>query len=303
MKVEENILRDVGRLVLYYIFPVLVKILPAGTEFALYRFLGRIFYRISRGKRAIVEKNLSLAFPDRGPDFIQEQTRQYFENHFVDRLQLFSFSRLTEKTIDRYIIFEGMDHLRQALMAGKGSVLVHGHYGPAQLFIAGIALSGFPITQIGYVSREGYSFIGKHVAVKKRLELEAAIPGSIFYADKFMKPIFKKLRYNEVIANAGDGTGGGLELGKSIRLPFLHSERNFPTGSVALAQRTGAALIPLLLSKKSDGRYLGSFQQHIAAGTSKEEMAKAVSDFAGLLENHLTKQPGLWHFWDEFPTR
>lgn len=301
MKVNEHPLRDVARVVVYYLVPLLIRLLPAGREFDLYRLMGRLYAFIARGKTAGLRANFSevLSFADqRQLDLV---VRGYIENHFVDRLQLFSFPRLKENNIHKYLRVENMDRLKDSLAKGRGCVIIHGHFGPAQLFIAAIALAGFPITQLGYIAREGYSFIGEKVAVRKRLELEAQIPGEIFYTDRFLRPIFKKLRNNEVISNAGDGTLFGDHLGKQVPVQFLGRTRPFPVGAVSMAQANGAVLLPLFIGRVPGGNYAGSFGQQIKVEPGPDGITKAVQDFANLLAEEVGKSPELWHFWDEFP--
>ena len=301
LKTQENPLRDAARIVVYYGMPALVRILPPGVDFALYRAMGRLFAKISRRFRNHVESNLSETFPDLNKGQISGLAEDYFKNHFVDRMQMFSFPGFNEGNINRYVELVNGERLTAALDKGRGCVLIHGHYGPAQLFIACIALAGFPITQVGYMAKRNYSAIGQKVAVGARLRLESCIPGEIFYADKFLRPVIRKLKNNEVVANSGDGTGGGEFIGKHITVPFLGGERPFPVGSVTMAQRTGAELLPLFLSQSTDGRYSVVLDEPIDVLPGEKGITQAVHEFADRFTNQVRSQPALWHFWDEFP--
>lgn len=301
MKVREHPLRDVARIAVYYGMPQLVRLLPAGMEFKFYRFLGRLYALIARGKVRHLKNNLLKILPFENEQQVDKVVRGYIENHFVDRLQLFSFPRLSAKNIDKYLRIDNLDKLKESLAKGQGCVIIHGHFGPAQLFIAAIALAGYPITQLGYISREGYSYIGEKVAVRKRLELEAQIPGKIFYTDQFLRPIFQKLKNNEVISNAGDGTLLRDHVGKLVPVAFLGETRPFPIGSVTLAQHSKAELLPLFISKLPGKNYSGRFGRPIKIEPGAEGVGQAVQEFANMLAGEIANSPELWHFWDEFP--
>ncbi len=300
MKVQEHPLRDIARVLVYYSVPLIIRLLPAGKEFSLYRLMGRVYKLIARRKVKKLRDNFLEVLSFESEKQVDSEIQNYIENHFVDRLQLFSFPRLNRKNIHNYIHVDNMEMLARMLEKGRGCVIIHGHFGPAQLFIAAIALAGYPITQLGYISREGYSYIGEKVALRKRFDLEEQIPGEIFYTDQFLRPIFNKLRNNEVISNAGDGSLFVDHLGKLVSINFLGKTRPFPVGAVSMAQYNKSVLLPFFINKVPGGNYSGSFGQEIEIEPGPQGTQKAVQEFANLLAMEVRKSPGLWHFWDEF---
>jgi len=301
MKIKENPIRDLGRIFIYLFFPWFVRLLPPGVDFSLYRLMGRLYCLVGKNKKKVVEENLSNVFPEQDEKFIKKAVVAYFENHFVDRMQLFTFGRLKSSNIRHYIRIENIAMLERSLAKGKGCILIHGHYGPAQLFIAAISLAGFPITQIGYVHKQGYSFIGEKLALPMRFLLESKIPGKIFYADRFIRPVFRCLKKNEIIANAGDGTGGGNMLGRHKIIPFMKRYRAFPTGSVKLAETTGADLLPLFMNIAKDKTYRIRFGEPLKLERGEKDIDSVLRQYAGMFESQVLQNPGMWHFWDEFP--
>ena len=49
------------------------------------------------------------------------------------------FPRLDRKKIQRYVTFEGIEHVQQALALGKGAIILTGHFGNWELLAAGIS--------------------------------------------------------------------------------------------------------------------------------------------------------------------
>ena len=104
---------------------------------------------------------------------------KYYENHYVDRLQIFLFPRFNNDNIDQYHTFEGLENLDHALIKKQGCILIHAHIGPTQLPLCALGVKGYPVMQIGLPSDEGLTWIGRHVAFKLRQKYEAQIKASI----------------------------------------------------------------------------------------------------------------------------
>ncbi len=75
---------------------------------------------------------------------------------------------------------------------------------------------------------------------------------------------------------------------------FLDKDMMFPTNYVSLAERTGAALLPVFAVREGDRHSLIFHEPLESRG------AQAVVDFAALLEQHVIQRPDLWEFWEEF---
>jgi len=142
------------------------------------------------------------------------------------------------------------EHLNQVLLNGKGCILVHGHFGPAQLPLFALGLKGYNINQLGLPSDEGLSLVGKKVAFKIRQVYEGMIPARIVSAESFLRPLFKHLETNGILMMTGDGTGGDKFVGKFLPVKFFNQEVLFPTGYAALSLKTGAPILPLFTIRK-----------------------------------------------------
>ncbi|MBF0317809.1 MAG: lysophospholipid acyltransferase family protein [Nitrospirae bacterium] len=297
MVVTEGITRDLLRLIVWYPVRWLVRLLPVWAGLMLFRMMGDLHYAISGGKRQRLLTNLSTAVIDRCDK--QQTVREYFRNHYVDRLFIFIVERFDDRQIQRYVELDGVEYLDAALGYGRGVVLVHGHFGPVHIPLTVLARYGFKIKQLGLPSDEGLSRIGRNVAYRLRLSYEAKIPAEIFRADSFLRPVFVWLAQNGCIMTTGDGTGTQQRLGRYEHFTFLGRPTPFPLGPATLAKKTTAAFMPVFITPLEKNRYRITIEPPLNPPSQQEISARELTAlFVRRLETYVRRYPGFMHFLD-----
>jgi lauroyl/myristoyl acyltransferase len=301
MVINEGVLKDIGRVFVWFLLRYLVFIFPSPSELGIHRLLGKLYYYLDRKKGQLIRENMFHAVGSMGSS--EQAVRLHFENHFIDQYFIFSFPKLGATNIGRYLFFEGLDYLDDALEKGKGVIIIHAHLGPRLLSLFALGLKGYKVNQIEGPIIEELSAFGGY-CVRQKVALEKSIPATLINGRQFLRPAFDVLRNNEMVMMAGDGMGGGKFLGRQLAINFLGHKLKFPAGPVVLASKTGASLIPLFTIKgKGDPPYRAIIHAPLAVrhGRLKErEVANCVGEFVRLLEGYVIKEPYLWHFWDEF---
>lgn len=297
MVVNESFLRDALRLVVWYPIRWLIRALPIKNGFLILRMMGDLHYCFSRGKAAVLKKNMNSVL-GLDENCLQRAVRGYFRNHYVNQLQVFLFPRLKRGNIEKFHTFKGIENLDRAIDKGKGCILLHPHFGPAQLPLHALGIKGYPMMQIGLPTDEGRSYIGRKVSFNLRLKYEGMIAGRIVSADSFLRPAIEWLKENKVLMMTGDGAGGGRLIGKFMRMEFLGRPMLLPIGSAILAKKTGAALVPMFTLPDGNGAYKSIIHRPITG-----DEAEAISIFAGMLGEYVRRYPHFWHFWDELEYR
>lgn len=298
MIVRESPKRDLARLIIWYPVRWIIRLLPVQRAFAFFRLLGDLHFRW--GKRSIIGliRNLERSALDQ-PD-TTSIARTYLRNHYVDRLHIFTYPKLRNAAALASVCrLTGLEHLQNARRHGKGAIIVLGHYGPIQLPLFHLGQSGMSVIQVGLPSDEGLSWIGRHVAFRLRLHYEAMIPARILPANRFLRPLFKQLAQNDVVMMNIDPAGGGQWIGPMIPQRFLGADIPFPMGSALLSAKSGAPVIPLSISMSPDYRAECRLHAPLPPVAPGEE-ASCVSLLVEWYEKQVRKDPGLWHFWDEF---
>ncbi|MEW6066925.1 MAG: lysophospholipid acyltransferase family protein [Nitrospirota bacterium] len=288
---------------LFVWFPVrwLIGIVPLRYSFCIFRLMGSIHYYISRRKKNIISENL-IHLLNIDAKTAKHFVKRNFENHYLDRLHIFLYPRLSSReSIEKYVYFENVELLEKELRNSKGALLVQPHFGPVQITLLALALYGYKPIQIGYPSDQGLSRIGKSVAYKYRLKYERMLPAPIIGADKYLGRAYKYLRNNGVVLTTGDGAGGGIFLGEHKPFKFFGVERSFPLGPATWALKIGSSFIPTFIINESYDRFRIVFEEPIKGihNELEEDKIYITERFISVMERYIKKYPYCWHFWDE----
>jgi len=301
MLVRESIPRDVSRLIVWYPIRWLVRILPVTWSIYLFRWLGRFHAWVSKGRNNhLIQQYQLILNSQKQPLLPQQFVKEYLINHYLTQLSIFFFPKLTKNNINSLHSFSGLEHLARTLEKKRGAILLHAHFGPAQLTLVALGLQGYPMLQIGLPTDAGLSWIGRKVSYRLRQKEEAKIPAQLVSADGYLRPVVKGLHHNKIIMTTADGAGGGKFLGKFIAVPFLGKRFPFSLGAMQLADRIDTPILPVFLVPVGKNQWQTVIHPPLPTAASMEQ---ELQPFIALLESYVVKYPGLWHFWDELDKR
>jgi KDO2-lipid IV(A) lauroyltransferase len=192
-----------------------------------------------------IHHNLLLAL---GQDLTEDSRSEiagrvlrYFNKNW---LELFFYAGAKKQAVRDRITIEGLEHLDRALAKGKGVIAVSGHIG-------NYGLLGTQFTERGYdftvVIREPKNPIIASIYEKGRgmmgLRTFSTVPER-----QFFKNTMKALSRNAIlclIADENKRTGG-------VFVDFFGRPASTPPGPAALALRTGAAIVPIFITRNPD---------------------------------------------------
>jgi lauroyl/myristoyl acyltransferase len=307
MLTNENVFRDIARLIVWYPVRWMISFLPVRYAFPIFRLFGNIHYWVSPGKRKTVMNNLTILSKNNGgPDRLKKWTYEYLQTHYINQLIIFLFPRLNQKNIHHIHSFSGLNWLGTELSAGNPVILLHAHFGPVHLPLFHLGAIGYRIKQIGYLRKpKEITLIGDKVSFRLRERYERMIPAEIIQANRFLGEAFRHLRSGGILMMTGDGTGGSEFIGDFKQVPFLGCTKLFPAGPVKLARKTGATILPMFTIRESRvNRYLTIIEPPVFRGSTEvlSSEAPVITHFAKIFESYIHRQPYHWHFWDEFST-
>ncbi len=153
------------------------------------------------------------------------------------------FSRMPrrEEILDNMEI-HGEEHLKRALAAGKGVILLSAHLGNWEMGAAALARKGYPVNAIGADQRDDritdlISGIRESCGVRtvgKGFDLKAA---------------FRCLKSGEALAILIDQDAKS----HGLVVPFLGLPASTPYGPVKMARRLGSAILPVFAIRRGTG--------------------------------------------------
>lgn len=304
MQTRENIVRDILRLFVWFPFRWLAKIAPINFVFFIFKIMGDLHYHLSREKSERIVDNIKI-FLKKDRKTALDITKKNYENHYLDRLHIFLYPRLTTKEkIEKYVSFENLETLERELKNGRGILIVQPHFGPVQITLLTLALLGYNPVQIGYPRDIGLSRIGRVVAYGYRLTYEAMLP-PILPANKYLGKAYKHLANGGVVFTTGDGAGGGVQLGGHKEFKFFDIKKMFPLGPAAWALKTRAAFVPTFIITEGYNKFRIVFEEplEVIYNDAGKDMLYITEKFISITEQYIRKYPHCWHFWDELDER
>jgi len=274
----------------YYIYRflgALVPHIPPRIGYAIFRLLGDFAYSSSATDRENVHDNLRHVLgTEADPAQIEEVARRVFRNQACNYYDLFRVASLRSEQIERLVTTHGWERVDRALSDGKGLIVVSAHFGNVDVVAQVFATRHYPVTVAAehLQPEELYQYV---------VSLRASKGIRLIPADRFLRPLYRALRSNEIIGLAVDrnltGTGTLTE--------FFGSPALLPDGPVRLALRTGAPLMPAFGLRRADGTFEAFLEAPLQlenTGDSSKDVRSGMAKVVAVLEEYIARYPEQW---------
>jgi len=274
---------------LVWVVERVVPALPSRLDGPLSEVAGTAAYLLSSGSRAAVRDNLAIVAPDR-PDR-ERLVRRTFVNQVRHYLEIFRLVRLSPAAIIEEVRIIGWDTFERAHRAGRGVVLASAHVGPVSLCGQIFTARGMPLTMP--IEKETSALVRSVNRARRAMGLR-------FVETESALGIGRVLRRGEILGILADRAVTGV----GERVTFFGREALLPSAHVALALRSGAALVPAFARREGD-RYVADLRPPIElerTGDQSEDVRRGVQAFARTLEREILRAPEEWsvfeRIWD-----
>ena len=101
--------------------------LPLGLSRTIGRCVGLLWWALDFKHRALVKKNLNIAFPSKSPAEIGGLCRKVFENMGMSFADFAFGENFTSANVERYIKVAGFENYQKAHESGRAVILAGGH--------------------------------------------------------------------------------------------------------------------------------------------------------------------------------
>jgi lauroyl/myristoyl acyltransferase len=198
------------------------------------------------------------------------------------------------------IAVEGLEHVHQGLVAGRGVIL----WG---MMFCGLTLSKAAFSRLGlplvHLSREGHgspstSWLGRHLdALGCRPENRYLAKRIIIPADDslgFMRELTEALQGNACVSIYGENRGR-----QNVVTPFFGVRGYFATGAPSVAWKLGSSLLTYYVMREDVFRYRMVIEPLTPdRGLGRQAfVTPAIQQFAQRLEQRIRERPADWHSW------
>lgn len=264
--------------------------LPLGLARALVRPLAPLLRVLMGSRRRVVERNLSLCFPQASPVWRRDVTGAHFR-HLTDSLAETAVAWCRPGDLDAaFGEVVGLEHLAAARARGRGILLLTGHATCMELGarILGRFLNGKAIYRpLRHAALESFQNRGR------ARYAEAMIP-----RDQ-VRAMVRQLRRGGLLWYAPDQDFGPE---RSAFAPFFGVQTATPTGLVELVRLGQATVLPMYPRKLADGRIRVVLEAPWDDYPSGDLVAD-LSRYNAFLERHVRAEPAqYWWMHRRFKT-
>jgi KDO2-lipid IV(A) lauroyltransferase len=273
----------------YYLlktFETTLAYLPKRFSYLLACLLGAITFGAIPSLRHTINGNISRVLrPEDYNDKLNKTVRGVLTNTFKNYIDLVSLPHQSHDKITSMINVTGRHHLDKAIQKGKGAILCTAHLG---CFDAAFqAFSAYPTQMTVVVEPINPPLLLNYVtAMRERFGVK------ILHAKSgALKQIFKLLRKGEMLLFALDRDITGARVQSS----FFGRKTSMPAEAVKIAMRTGAAIVPVFNSRRSDGNYNIYVEPEIEfARNGNGSLEHNMAQIASVMEKYIRCFPEQW---------
>ncbi|KTB64218.1 MULTISPECIES: lipid A biosynthesis lauroyl acyltransferase [Pseudomonas] len=221
----------------------LITQLPYRALLTIGRLLGAGMYRVAADRRRIAARNLELCFPEKSA---RERKRLLKENFASTGIAFFEMAMSwwwPKSRLARLAHVEGLEHLKQAHLDGKGVILMALHFTTLEI---GAALLGQKHTIDGMYREHGnllFDFIQRRGRERHNLD-------SLAVERDDVRGMLKLLRSGRAIWYAPDQDYGAKQ---SIFVPLFGIQAATVTATSKFARLGKALVMPFTQERLADG--------------------------------------------------
>ena len=238
-------------------------------------------------RRRVAADNLVRAFPDR----TEAERSSILVAHYreLGRVTV-EYPRLGElvRSKERAVVAEvrGLEHLERAQAAGRGAILLSGHYGNIELLGAWLGR----MHPVSFVVRP---LSNTRVEAWIARQRTSAGVGTIS-ANSRVREVYTGLENNEWMAMLADQDARR----HGVFVPFLGTPASTATGPARIAIATGAPIIMGFVTRRDDGRVELDIEPPLVAENPRAADAaeRLTARHVAILEHWVRRHPAMW-FW------
>jgi KDO2-lipid IV(A) lauroyltransferase len=264
----------------------LLRVVPMPLRLALGTLTGIAFYAFDGAHRRVALSQIRAAFPTRSAAECRAITRATFVHFGRALVLLLDVSRLAPDALRRRVEYDGEDRVRAALSAGKGLIIVTGHFGYWELQGVAHALVLPPLAVLARPLDNPLL----HALLER---IRTATGNTVIYKQGGLRRVLRVLAHN---GSAGILIDQHIHGTDAVRVDFFGRPAATTSALALLALRTGAALVPAFALPTAGGRFRLVFEPPVEmpAADAADPVRELTQRCTDILEMYVRRYPHLW---------
>ncbi|HLP14617.1 MAG TPA: lysophospholipid acyltransferase family protein [Bacteroidota bacterium] len=274
----------------YFFYRVLAFVVASLPLRAVQRFgmgLGSFIYTVLPIRKRVVFENLQRAFPEKSDAEREAIALGSYRNLFCTLLESLWFVRLTPEMITRMVEVRNGDLLLRALEAGKGLIVLSGHYGNWELMAIGLPIfARVPFVVIAQKQRNTY--VDAYVTAMRE-----HLGNTMVMMDQAPRVVLRTLHNGGAIALLADQSGPQ----DGLFIKFFGHYTSTHKGPAIFSMRTGAPIVMTYTHRNADGTFrieCELLDMTGVSGTDEEKVRRLTELHVKALEDHIRAYPEPW---------
>lgn len=258
--------------------------LPHPALLATGRAVGRLAYRFAGKRRAIVNRNLNLCFPDMPTTDRTVLAKKHFEAIGISLFEMGLGRWAPDEHLTRLMSLQGIEHVLDALNNGQGVILLSAHFTTLEASGRILKLHLPPFDAVFRKNRS--AFITELLQSGRERSVDRTIE------KRDIKAMVRSLRRGNVVWYAPDQSYSrkGAEVVPFFGIPSMHT-----TATSTLARLGKAAVIPYFPERRPDGHYTLRVLPPLQNFPSDDPI-EDTKQYVRVLEEHIRRCPEQY-FW------
>jgi len=268
---------------------VIVRRLSRKNALAFGRVLGRLTMRILPNRYRMAKENMTLALPELSASEIEVNVRKNFEHIGIcgaEMLRIDMF-QLGDEDIDKYITYDGLSLLQEALALGRGVLLLSAHLGFWEL--GGFALAEKGI-QLDMVAKP----LKNPLADRYFGDLRKSFGAEILNSRKGARRILQSLRANHAVGIMLDQH---ISPPGSVMVEFFGRKAYTTTAIANMAMKNQVPVVPVFCLRQPDNSYkVWAEPMLMLTGKGENDVIENTQRLTDIIEAAVRKDVSQW-FW------
>lgn len=266
----------------------LANLIPYRMALRLGDIIGFLAFSVFRIRREVTLTNLKNSF---GNQYSEREYKKIgsraYRNISKSMIEYGLFPSLKKKNLDNLVSIDGAEHFQKIKAAGKGAVLVTGHFGSWELMGAYVAQHGWPID---YLVGEQHN-----LKVNKLMNDHRTMFGiGLIELGVAARGVIKAVREGRMVAMLSDQDAGS----DGVIVEFLGRPASTPKGPAAFAIKTGAPLLCGVIVRQGLHQRImvePPIEIHLT-GDKAEDIKVLTQAYTSILGKYIKEYPDHW-FW------
>jgi KDO2-lipid IV(A) lauroyltransferase len=272
-------------------------LLPRPVCLAIGRALGSLIYRIDKKHRQIALSNLKIAFGNRISETkrkeIAKASFRHFGSFFSDIIKL---RHMKQDKILRFIAIDGTEHLKKALLQGKGALIFSAHLGNWEMATA-------PVSEIGKINVIARP-LDNRLLEKELFYIRKKLGANVIYKQQAARSVLHALAVHEMVAVLIDQN---TVRNQAVFVDFFGRSAATTPSLAAFHLRTEAPIVPVFCYPVPSGMYHVKIQQPLkidVTGKEEQDILKITQLCTNIVQDQIQENPQFWlWFHDRWKTR